>query len=122
MSVGRRKTRRKGKRHSPATATARMRPPAAEAVQATRANAAAVAAPAPVRPPVRRPPAGKPPRVLQDAELGRFLSPEQQHLLKVRRAVEQREARQRRSVAGVVLAGVLLVVAAVLWLLGWPSF
>ncbi|MBP2302705.1 hypothetical protein [Azospirillum picis] len=54
------------------------------------------------------------PRFAGNADAGRFLSPEQQFLLKRRREVEQREAKRRRSLTGLVLA-VTCVAAGVVW-------
>lgn len=57
-----------------------------------------------------------------DAAAGRFLSPEQQYLLKKRREAEQREAKDRRTAFAIILALVLLVagaVAGLVWL--WRS-
>ena len=57
-----------------------------------------------------------------DAAAGRFLSPEQQYLLKKRREAEQREARDRRTALAIILALVLVVagaVAGLVWL--WRS-
>ncbi|WP_109107627.1 hypothetical protein [Azospirillum sp. TSO35-2] len=53
-----------------------------------------------------------------DAEFGKFLSPEQQHLLRKRREAEQREAKRRRSLAGVVLT-VAAAAAGGVWALLW---
>ncbi|CAO3408254.1 hypothetical protein [Azospirillum largimobile] len=58
-----------------------------------------------------------------DAAAGRFLSPEQQYLLKKRREAEQREAKDRRTALAIILALVLLVagaVAGLVWLLRSP--
>ena len=57
-----------------------------------------------------------------DAAAGRFLSPEQQHLLKKRREAEQREAKDRRTALAIILVLVLLAagaVAGLVWL--WRS-
>lgn len=57
-----------------------------------------------------------------DAAAGRFLSPEQQYLLKKRREAEQREAKDRRTALAIILVLVLLVagaVAGLVWL--WQS-
>ena len=57
-----------------------------------------------------------------DAAAGRFLSPEQQFLLKKRREAEQREAKDRRTALAIILVLVLLAagaVAGLVWL--WRS-
>lgn len=57
-----------------------------------------------------------------DAAAGRFLSPEQQYLLKKRREAEQREAKDRRTALAIILVLVLLAagaVAGLVWL--WRS-
>jgi len=57
-----------------------------------------------------------------DAAAGRFLSPEQQYLLKKRREAEQREAKDRRAAFAIILVLVLLAagaVAGLVWL--WRS-
>lgn len=57
-----------------------------------------------------------------DAAAGRFLSPEQQYLLKKRREAEQREAKDRRTAFAIILVLVLLAagaVAGLVWL--WRS-
>ncbi|MBP2306663.1 hypothetical protein GBZ48_33810 [Azospirillum melinis] len=57
-----------------------------------------------------------------DAAAGRFLSPEQQFLLKKRREAEQREAKDRRTAFAIILVLVLLAagaVAGLVWL--WRS-
>ncbi len=56
---------------------------------------------------------------MPDANAGRFLSPEQQFLLKKRREAELRAAKDRRAAVGIVLAVVLVLgggVAALVWL------
>ncbi|WP_042695453.1 hypothetical protein [Azospirillum sp. B506] len=57
-----------------------------------------------------------------DAAAGRFLSPEQQYLLKKRREAEQRAAKDRRTALAIILVLVLLAagaVAGLVWL--WRS-
>lgn len=54
-----------------------------------------------------------------DADAGKFLSPEQQYLLRKRRDVEQREAKQRRSAVGMVVVLVVAAVGGAAWGLGW---
>lgn len=54
-----------------------------------------------------------------DADAGKFLSPEQQYLLRKRRDVEQREAKQRRSAVGMALVVVALAVGGAAWAFGW---
>lgn len=51
-----------------------------------------------------------------DADAGAFLGPEQQYLLKKRREVEQRAAKQRRAIVGLGLA-VIAAAAAGVWAL-----
>ncbi|WP_372395845.1 hypothetical protein ABMY26_08490 [Azospirillum sp. HJ39] len=56
---------------------------------------------------------------MSDPNAGRFLSPEQQFLLKKRREAELRAAKDRRTAVGIVLALVLVLggaVAALVWL------
>lgn len=55
---------------------------------------------------------------IPDADAGKFLSPEQQYLLRKRRDVEQREARQRRSAIAIVVA-VIAAAAGAVWALRW---
>lgn len=54
-----------------------------------------------------------------DADAGKFLSPEQQYLLRKRREVEQRAAKRRRSLAGMGLLAAVLAGAGVAWAVGW---
>lgn len=54
-----------------------------------------------------------------DADAGKFLSPEQQYLLRKRRDVEQRAATQRRSVVGLALVAVAAAAGGVAWAFGW---
>jgi len=58
-------------------------------------------------------------RILPDTDAGKFLSPEQQHLLRVRREAERREARQHRTLVGLALAVIVVASTAVAWLSGW---
>ncbi|MBP2295477.1 hypothetical protein [Azospirillum rugosum] len=54
-----------------------------------------------------------------DADAGKFLSPEQQYLLRKRRDVEQREAKQRRSAVGLFLVAVAVAAGGAAWAFGW---
>ncbi|KAA0681472.1 hypothetical protein DS843_10500 [Roseomonas genomospecies 6] len=51
-----------------------------------------------------------------DSDSGAFLGPEQQYLLRKRREVERREARLRRTMAGVLVAVVVAAAAGLFWL------
>ena len=115
-----RNTRRKGKRAQPSrtTSAAPIRPSSlAERILPTR-GARPTASPRPPRSPLPKMTSYP----VTEVDVGKYLSPEQQYLLKVRRAAEQREAGQRRSVVGLGMAVVALVAAAVTWLLGWRLF
>lgn len=53
-----------------------------------------------------------------EVESGAFLAPEQQHLLRIRRAVERREVWQRRLLIAAVLVLVAVAAAAIAWSVG----
>ncbi len=50
-----------------------------------------------------------------EGDSGAFLGPEQQYLLRKRQEVERREARLRRSVAGIVVVVAVAVAAGLFW-------
>ncbi|MCW2244304.1 hypothetical protein [Azospirillum canadense] len=54
-----------------------------------------------------------------DADAGKFLSPEQQYLLRKRRDVEQRAAKQRRSAVGMAIVALAAVAGGAAWGFGW---
>ncbi|WP_143271860.1 hypothetical protein [Azospirillum brasilense] len=72
------------------------------------------------RPPVRTAPVTRGRSVAKRAlslegDSGAFLGPEQQYLLRKRQEVERREARLRRSVAGIVVVVAVAVAAGLFW-------
>ncbi|TWA89167.1 hypothetical protein FBY14_10643 [Azospirillum brasilense] len=50
-----------------------------------------------------------------DGDSGAFLGPEQQYLLRKRQEVERREARWRRTVAGMLVVVAVAVAAGLYW-------
>ncbi|CAO3425646.1 hypothetical protein [Azospirillum endophyticum] len=113
--------RRKMPRKRKGRQAAAVRGSAAESVATGRASPGGVATA------IRGPAAGAKGRRVRfpttpDAAAGRFLSPEQQYLLKKRREAEQREAKDRRTALAIILALVVLAagaVAGLVWL--WRS-
>ncbi|GAA4252250.1 hypothetical protein GCM10022293_26450 [Azospirillum formosense] len=53
-----------------------------------------------------------------DGDSGAFLGPEQQYLLRKRQEVERREARFRRTVAGMLVAVAAAAAAGLFWVFG----
>ncbi|KAA1058893.1 hypothetical protein FH063_001093 [Azospirillum argentinense] len=53
-----------------------------------------------------------------DGDSGAFLGPEQQYLLRKRQEVERREARLRRTVAGVLVALAAAAAGGLFWAFG----
>lgn len=64
-------------------------------------------------------PARRPSRHPSTTDTGQFLSPEQQHLLRVRRDAERRQAKRQQVYVGGALVATVGVATVIAWLTGW---
>ena len=97
----------------------RKRPQKARRTGKRRSSRPAVAASEIKALPSATRPARRPLRHRSTTDTGQFLSPEQQHLLRVRREAERRRAKRQQAYAVSALVATVGAATAIAWLTGW---